>query len=249
MRSNHHAATSICLFMAALLFSHTAFAGTVFGSKHDLSTTGGITNKSTNETQVCIFCHTPHSARPSVPLWNRVISSSSMSYTLYSSPTLNASPAFQDTGSPGSSELLGGPSRLCLSCHDGTISVSNIINRFPDDQDPLMGSGTELDLDGSLRESRLSNLGGATLGGSVADLSNDHPISFEYSSQLASADGEIYDPADPAHSEIQQLLKNYSGGRGNFECSSCHDPHNPDFKPFLVKNNNMSALCLTCHIK
>lgn len=238
------------LFMAIFALGDPVSAGTIRGSKHDLSaTTGGITDKSTNETQVCIFCHTPHSARPAVPLWNRALAPGSMTYTLYSSSTMQAVPAFGDTGDPGNVELLGGPSRLCLSCHDGTISITNIINRFPDNLPPTMGSGNELDADGSLNDSSPANIGEASLGDSLADLSNDHPISFVYSSSLASSDGELYDPQDPAHAEIQQLLKNYSGGAGNFECSSCHDPHNPDFPPFLVKDNAQSALCLTCHIK
>jgi predicted CXXCH cytochrome family protein len=137
-----------------------------------------------------------------------------------------------------------------LSCHDGTISIVNIINRFPDDTPPSMGSGNELDADGSVANASLANIGDASLGGSTADLSNDHPISFLYSSSLASSDGELHDPEDPGHSEIQALLKNYSAvSGGGFECSSCHDPHDPDNPPFLVRDNVQSALCLTCHIK
>ncbi len=246
-------ATVAGIFTAVLILGGAAFGGTIRGSKHDLSlTTGGIADKSTDETQVCIFCHTPHSARPSVPLWNRAISPGGTTYTVYTNTlmgTLESSPAFGDTGSPGDMELLGGPSRLCLSCHDGTISVANIINRFPDNQDPAMGSGSELDADGTLSDSSPANIGEASLGGSSADLSNDHPISFVYSSALASSDGELWDPAEAGHTEIQLLLKNYSGGAGNFECSSCHDPHDPDNPPFLVKDNAGSALCLTCHKK
>ena len=240
------------MFLAVLGFGVSAFAGTIKGSKHDLSsTTGGITDKSTDETQVCVFCHTPHSARPSVPLWNKAVPPGGMTYTLYSNPkpdgSMDASPDFGDLAKPGDPELLGGPSRLCLGCHDGTIAVANIINRFPDNTDPNMGSGNELDADGSLTDSSPANIGEASKGAGLADLSNDHPISFVYSSSLASNDGELYDPA--AKTEIQPLLKNYSSGSGNFECSSCHDPHNPDNLPFLVKDNVQSALCLTCHIK
>lgn len=250
MKTIHAAAVTIGLLVA--ISTGLAFGGTIRGSKHDLSaTTGGISNKSSDETQVCIFCHTPHSARPAVPLWNRNISGGGMTYNLYSNPaTMQATPAFGDTGDPGNMELLGGPSRLCLSCHDGTISVADVLNRFPDDSSPTMGSGSELDLDGSLVDSSSANIGEASLGAGTADLSNDHPISFVYSSALASSDGELHDPQDPSHTEIQALLKNYAGAAGgNFECSSCHDPHDPDIPPFLVKDNGGSALCLTCHIK
>ena len=250
MKRTRSSIVMIGLFLIFVFGSHSS-AGTIKGSKHDLSaSTGGISDKSTDETQVCIFCHTPHGARPAVPLWNRAVSAGGMTYSMYSSTSMQASPSFGDTGDPGDMELLGGPSRLCLSCHDGTISIVNIINRFPNDSPPSMGSGNELDADGSLADAGSANIGEASLGGSVADLSNDHPISFVYSSSLASSDGELYDPEDPGHSEIQPLLKNYSSATGgNFECSSCHDPHNSDYPPFLVKNNNQSALCLTCHIK
>jgi predicted CXXCH cytochrome family protein len=38
------------------------------------------------------------------------------------------------------------------------------------------------------------------------------------------------------------------------ECSSCHDPHvdyvaDADYTPFLIRPNDRSKLCLTCHIK
>jgi predicted CXXCH cytochrome family protein len=244
---------SLIVFLVVFAFEGSASAATIKGSSHDFSSTsGGITDKSTDETQVCIFCHTPHGARPKVPLWNRTISAGGMTYTMYSNPkasggSMDANPAIGDSGDPGNPALLGSTSRLCLSCHDGTISISNIINRFPNDTPPAMGSGNELDADGTLADGSFANIGGASLGDSIADLSNDHPISFVYSGTLASNDGELYSPA--SKTEIQDLLQNYSAGEGNFECSSCHDPHNSDTPSFLVMSNDQSKLCLTCHIK
>jgi predicted CXXCH cytochrome family protein len=257
MKSILQTARAIGLFLVIASLGGSAFAGTIRGSKHDFSIGGGITDKSINESKVCIFCHTPHSARPAVPLWNRTISPGGMTYLLYSNPpgsgptgTMQSSPAFGDTGDPGNMELLGGPSRLCLSCHDGTISVADILNRFPDDSPPTMGSGNELDLDGSLDDTGAANIGEAAFGAGTADLSNDHPISFVYSSSLASSDGTLHDPEDPSHTEIQDLLTNYSAATGgNFECSSCHDPHDPDNPPFLIMDNFQSALCRVCHNK
>jgi predicted CXXCH cytochrome family protein len=35
---------------------------------------------------------------------------------------------------------------------------------------------------------------------------------------------------------------------GRVQCTSCHDPHNTERHPsMLVKSNNRSALCLSCH--
>ncbi|MCG3136779.1 MAG: hypothetical protein HJJLKODD_00615 [Phycisphaerae bacterium] len=37
---------------------------------------------------------------------------------------------------------------------------------------------------------------------------------------------------------------------GQVECTSCHDPHNEAGRPYmLVRSNERSALCLTCHKK
>ncbi len=106
------------LLVGALVISFytgKAQAG-IANSKHDLSmtSTGGGTYKSTTETQICIFCHTPHNAKTGtdnlVPLWNHA--STAAIFTLYSSSTLNAVP-----GQPSNN------SKACLSCHDGTVAV------------------------------------------------------------------------------------------------------------------------------
>jgi hypothetical protein len=76
------------------------------------------------ETQICAFCHTPHAATPEprTPLWNRKLSSAS--YTTYNSSSLDA----VDLRQPG------GKSKLCLSCHDGTLAIGavNVLNRQED---------------------------------------------------------------------------------------------------------------------
>jgi predicted CXXCH cytochrome family protein len=79
----------------------------ISGSAHDFSTEGWSGNK------ICEPCHTPHNADGSVadaPLWNHEVTSAI--YNLYSSPTLDA-----PIGQPG------GLSKLCLSCHDGTVAL------------------------------------------------------------------------------------------------------------------------------
>ena len=74
------------------------------------------------------------------------------------------------------------------------------------------------------------------------DLSDDHPINFTYDDALASADGGLNPPSStPA---VQALLIG-----GTVQCSSCHDPHDDTYPPFLVTDNTNSALCTTCHIK
>ena len=82
---------SVIFFLVCLL-AMGAGAANVGQSKHNLSVTGVGTltaNKSAAgaSTEICIFCHTPHSANSEMALWNRY--DSRASYIPYSSSTLN----------------------------------------------------------------------------------------------------------------------------------------------------------------
>ena len=59
------------------------------------------------------------------------------------------------------------------------------------------------------------------------DLSNDHPISFTYDSNLALADGELRDPALSVHIATRSpgVKPAVPLENGQVECMSCHDPH------------------------
>ncbi|MBI5863481.1 MAG: hypothetical protein HZB38_03005 [Planctomycetes bacterium] len=69
-----------------------------------------------NESEVCIFCHTPHGASPAAPLWNRTLPQTH--YRIYQSSTLDAR-----IGQPT------GGSKLCLSRHDGSIALGMVLSR------------------------------------------------------------------------------------------------------------------------
>ena len=94
------------------------------GTKHDLSSTGpGAT---TNVARMCVFCHTPHQATTANgqdPLWNHTLSTTA-SYGGYASTTLDATPTDLGGASAGSAAV----SNLCMSCHDGTVSVASMYN-------------------------------------------------------------------------------------------------------------------------
>lgn len=178
-------------------------------SKHNLSLSSPGTVHSTTESDICIFCHTPHQALNDGPLWNHKMSSAA--YTPYTSATLKATVG-QPTGS----------SRLCLSCHDGTVALGMVNSR---------GSG--IAMNSPTMPAGPSNMG--------TDLSADHPISFVYDAPLATADGNLRDPgALPQEIHMDRA--------GQMQCTACHDPHNNKFGNFLVLDNTGSALCLTCHI-
>lgn len=187
-------------------------ADTILGSKHDLTPVGPGPIRATQEREVCAFCHTPHHAISDTPLWNHTLSTAT--YTLYDSSTVKAQ-INQPTGS----------SKLCLSCHDGTVALGMVENR------PL-----PIEMQGGVvfMPPGRSNLD--------KDLSDDHPISFTYDTELASDNAELRDPATltgrarPDHN-------------GQMQCTSCHDPHDNRYGRFLVMDNFASALCVSCHNK
>ncbi len=194
-----------------MLSASQAWAG-IAATKHNLSVSGPGTVKATGETQICVFCHAPHNAAPSMQLWNRRTPAST--YTPYTSSTAKA-----NAGQPTRGSL------MCLSCHDGTIALGEVLSRA---SAVAMASGT-------------TTLGaGNTLLGT--DLSDDHPVSIAYTLTLASTRGELADPATltgPVRLD----------STGQLQCTSCHDPHEDPNGKFLVMPNQASALCQVCHLK
>lgn len=188
-------------------------AQSIINTKHNLAVSGPGTIKAIFEKRVCIFCHAPHHARIDISsLWNR--QDSTTTYTKYQSSTMYATVG-QPTGS----------SKLCLSCHDGTIALGALVS------DPA-----EIAFAGGVRffPEISSKLG--------TDLSDDHPISFVYDSSLVLSNVELVQPLSlPSQLNLdnnQQL-----------QCTTCHDPHDNSYGKFLVMTNASSALCKSCHIK
>lgn len=207
----------ICCGFAALLIGLTVAtpargqsAGSIVNSKHNLSASGPGTIRATGESEICVFCHTPHNSSPIQPVWNRNVPVSA--YTVYNSRSLDALPG-QPTGS----------SKLCLSCHDGSIAVGNVLSR--DHDIPMAGGATTI-------PPGKSNLG--------TDLSDDHPVSFRYDSTLAGRDPKLRNPGN-----LPPAVK--LDASGEMQCSTCHDAHDNTFGKFLVMNNANSQLCTSCH--
>jgi len=197
-------------FIVGFLFLIAGVNGqSVVNTVHNLSVSGPGTIRASSEQEICIFCHTPHNTLPESPLWNR--SDPGVIYDLYTSSTTQSVPG-QPTGS----------SRLCLSCHDGTIALGNVLSRSTDIN--FTGAITHLPV-GS------SNLG--------TDLSDDHPVSCQYTSTLASTDGQLLDPA--------LITYPVSLEEGYVQCTSCHNPHQDIYQDFLVASTQFSDLCLRCH--
>jgi predicted CXXCH cytochrome family protein len=226
--------------VAILALSVVSFPTTLYSqsnvsdTRHNLSSTAGanqMQNRSTDEDQVCVFCHTPHQATPAAPLWNHR-QSTVASYGVYLSPTLNA-------GDVSDIAASGDVSNLCMSCHDGSVGVNQLGNPANDtNHNPTMGSGVELDAAGRLAVGRPPNMG--------SSLGDDHPVNFTYDAALAVADGGLVTPVSTAYVDAAQTVPLFGG---KVQCASCHDPHDNTNSPFLTKSNSGSQLCITCHRK
>lgn len=195
--------------LVVLIFVGTNLAQNIAGSAHDFSDQGWGTS------EICLPCHTPHFGDLTVadaPLWNHEVTAAT--FTLYDSPTLDAS----DLGQPE------GASKLCLSCHDGTVAL-----------DSYGGSTGSNIIPGHVR-----------IG---TDLSDDHPVSFTYNTTLATADGGLFDPST-ANSGLGGTITEDMLFSDQLQCATCHDVHNSSgVDKLLVLANTGSALCLTCHNK
>ena len=229
------AVARLLLFVCVVGVIGTARAGSVVGSRHDLSTGG--------TTQVCEFCHTPHYAStnlPGTPLWNRA--ETTQMFTLYGSPTMNTSVAQPNV-----------ISRLCLSCHDGvnaytmvngaSVSTKHDLVKPPGHPPPDTTSDANCErCHSNFYSGRRRTL---VLG---TNLANDHPISMLYPTALQ--DPDFHAPPNTGTGwggSSQYDVKLFAG---SVECGSCHNVHDPGTGlKFLRKENAGSVLCLTCHKK
>lgn len=200
------------LALVAFLFAAAALGSaqqSVVDSPHNLSSTGPGPVHALDEDRVCVFCHTPHGARGSAPLWNR--NDSSASYMPYDSPTLKARPG-QPTGS----------SKLCLSCHDGTVALGDLVS---------------VDAAVAMAGPQTMPPGHGLIG---TDLRDDHPVSFPYAESLAGDDGDL---APPESWDAAVKLDD----AGMLQCTTCHDAHDNQWGQFLALPNDEAALCRQCH--
>jgi cytochrome c553 len=235
--------------LTTVLFATAAYAGLpartgVNGSLHDMNVYVGANSDSM--ARVCVFCHTPHNSLPSAdsslyPLWNHAVPATN--YIAYNWATpLNAGDGGSNNFNIVANQAIVGPSRLCLSCHDGQVNVDQHAGSVA----TTFGNGAQ---DGTTKISARANLG--------TDLSNDHPIGFDYNAirtyreahSLGGTDlagnHEIVDSNTtfassivPSTSELTyNTVNRFASGRkikdvlyeGNImTCATCHEVHNKD---------------------
>ncbi|MBI5675411.1 MAG: hypothetical protein HZC48_06240 [Nitrospirae bacterium] len=229
-----------------LPFLNYVYAQSIVNTKHNLSAAGTGDIRAVAEQDVCVFCHTPHSALSVAPLWNHTLSNAV--YQLYSSDTLLSptSPAIQPDKS----------SKLCLSCHDGTVALGSVVN--------IGGAASTISMQQSgaaitaLPQSSSSYLG--------TDISGHHPISIEVNADLITDkqtqcnEGAVtFKVCLPLANQPVKLLPTdnaygaSSPPRVGVQCASCHDPHRDPSPPVSLflrvgDSNDTDQLCTTCHV-
>lgn len=232
-------AMAVVLLVGAMAVPAMAGSGAatgLIGSVHDINnyskTHAGVS--ADNENRLCVFCHTPHHASGDAtldynPLWSH--KTSTATYQPYQSATFSMS-------AYGGSDPLVGPSRLCMSCHDGQTAIDS-------------HDGSDANTTATFVLTGHSVVGSATM-------AVDHPIGFDYT-QAQQAKPTSLNPATTSwQGGSGTVAANLHNGT-ILTCATCHEVHNKvnavnapatDGKTYnwLVRSpQSGSQLCLTCH--
>jgi len=220
------------LLMAMVTLFSTSAMAQIAGTAHDFNdglfadgSAGGDTWNTSGE--ICVVCHTPHSAISPTdgPLWNRDITAVT-NYTMYAP---NTTPGSDIDGTFAGQPT--GVSRLCLSCHDGTIAIDSF------------GGATGTIMIDTINAN--ANIGEGV--GINGDLSNDHPVAFTFPATTGPLGDDELQPNSGGL--VNGIMPLFGTTQDQMECASCHDVHGTGFAYLLRVENTDSALCLTCHIK
>ena len=229
------------LIVAALLSPRPGWTqwpngSTVDQTPHNLTVPASVTNpdmagRVRNYGDICAYCHTPHGGpswqgSPRLPLWNRDRPDGA-----YRMPLWDIDRMIQDA-TPSDR------SRICLSCHQGTIGLDMITN-LPNTYTGPSAANQTIDTCEDCHS------GGSPAGGISwegvwfpEDLRKQHPFSV------------LYDP-----NRRPGAFKAASGGKvsglplwnGKVECQTCHEPHSEQNRYFLRQPNVNGSFCLLCH--
>jgi predicted CXXCH cytochrome family protein len=241
--------------LAVVVAAVPALASAVItNSKHDLASGSSAAVKTSGATvtdQTCIFCHTPHKASTSLLLWNHTMSANT-GWT--AATTLAGTPlpaAVQDA------------SKRCLSCHDGTVALGDVMNSSGAAQTFTMTGGTGA---GNAFMTVASTIG-------AGGLETNHPVSVPYP---AGAGGNTYaaiassaNVADfravnaatctsttgicttaPVAADGAKINLYGTAAAPGIECGSCHEVHNNGGNAYFLRVSTAgSAICIACHVK
>lgn len=228
MRSNRTVLTLAAMVVLAMWIAGLNAASNIRVTKHNLSTWGPNTYKSSDYSEICVFCHTPHGSG-SWPLWNRAYTPGS--FVAYSTVQFNPV-RYGGTGLPDAT------SRLCFSCHEQANTWSSVQLLNPS----------------NVKGNKQPGFANATFHANAAlglDLRDDHPIGFNY--VQAQSNTARYELVAKATVEAELGADTFTGDQ--MTCASCHDVHGRldsggnVILSLLRRSNASSLLCFSCHAK
>jgi hypothetical protein len=222
----------------------------IAGTPHDFA---GLTAGNT-QTGACTFCHTPHKASGTFLAWNHTLPNTGYTWSDYT-VTSGGTPL------PTIQAKWQGPTKFCLSCHDGSVAIGDIgwfngrsWTGAQAIDDKKLGGGDQFQI------SKFMN-----------DMIGNHPVAapYPYLRSLNTYNGVTTGPRvtltdfnpDPTALGIR-LFRNPSGqevtagaspGMTGIECTSCHGVHNEKGvvvdKPLLrgTKDSGAANICKKCH--
>lgn len=228
----------------------------ILGSKHDftgLNERAGAVSHSgvafADYGYACVYCHVPPEEAGAQPgdfggiiNWNRFVPAIE-NYQFYSdvkSQTLDTAP-----------NKLNPITMLCLSCHDGTMSLDMVVFK-PTTYDPSLDDSMHMRLNDSddIESCGKCHNGQVAHDNSVkvlgTDLRNDHPVSMQYAG-IGWKDKDFKPPPSPDEFNNRTFANGVKLYNGNVECMTCHNVHDPSREVLL--RVDAETLCITCHLK
>src|SRR3954465_13905612 len=224
--------------------SQAAINKGIEGSPHDFSGTNYTWN---TRHGVCSQCHSAHNTDPAqiVPLWAHATSTAS--FTMYSSPTLNASMPSSPTG----------VALACLSCHDGVTGINAPISGLGTNAPVLIDDSAKIGTDLHVTHP-ISFTYDAAL--AVADGELENPLTYKIGDPktLLTINTAPVPPAWDGTSLTGKSIDEALLVGHKMQCSSCHDPHkligSAPSSGIMVKISGSdtagrgSLICRICHI-
>lgn len=242
----------LLLLRAGVASAGSAPGTGIAGTPHDFSAKGGGVG-------LCTFCHTPHRAIGTRLLWNHTLSAATYTWQ-------DVTTTMGGTQLPSITQSWTGPSKYCLSCHDGSVAIGDV---------NWWREGKPSPLDNNKHAWPDAFNVGAT-NNVLGNMSGNHPVAIPYPylnvkntyNGVTTGDAVILPEWVPDPSvNLIRLFNNPSGnlvsagvsaGKTGVECSSCHDPHNgTTVQDDLFLRGKLTGstggtsgyICLKCHSK
>lgn len=238
------------LFCLPISFAQYTPGTGIIGSPHDFSgqAAGSVT------TGACTFCHTPHRAIKTRLVWNHTLPARSYSW----------GPDFLVTDAGTPLPVIGqdwpGPTRFCLSCHDGSVAIGDVAwfnKRAWNGSSAINPTKVTLGIRDPF-----------TIEDFMKDMIGNHPVAapYPYLRQVNTYNGvttgagirmDRYAPNPTVSSGGRirlfrnvglDVLAGASAGITGIECSTCHGVHNERGVVRKVPLLRSDDICKECHL-